>query len=91
MLKLSLLPALLTLCLPASLLAVEPKILTGHTDPAYAAVYSADGTKLVTASFDKTLRLWDLNSATTLRTMSGHTGLVLCAALSKDGSRLVSG
>ena len=71
--------------------AVEPKILTGHTDPAYAAVYSADGTKLVTASFDKTLRLWDLNSATTLRTMSGHTGLVLCAALSKDGSRLVSG
>ena len=88
--RLILLPiVLLAIAVPAW--AVEPKILTGHTDPAYAAVYSADGTKLVTASFDKTLRLWDLNSATTLRTMSGHTGLVLCAALSKDGSRLVSG
>ena len=54
--------------------AVEPKVLIGHTDPAYAAVYTPDGTKLVTASFDKTLRIWDLNSGTTLRTLNGHTG-----------------
>ena len=71
--------------------AADPKVLVGHTDPVYAAVYTPDGTKLITASFDKTLRLWDLNSLTTLRTMPGHTGLVLCAAISKDGQRIVSG
>ena len=71
--------------------AVEPKLLIGHTDPAYAAVYTPDGTKLVTASFDKTLRIWDLNSGTTLRTLTGHTGLVLCVAITKDGNRLASG
>ena len=81
----------LALCSITPLYAVEPKILTGHADPAYAALYTADGTKLVTGSFDKTLRLWDLNSSTTLRSMSGHTGLVLCVAISKDGSRLASG
>ena len=77
--------------LTSPVLAVEPRLLVGHTEKAYAAVYSPDGTKLVTASFDKTLRIWDLNSGTTLRTLNGHTGLVLCLSLSKDGSRLVSG
>lgn len=71
--------------------AAEPKALVGHTDPAYFAVYTTDGKQLVTAGFDKTLRLWDLNSLTSIRTMTGHTGLVLSAALSKDGARLVSG
>ena len=75
----------------SQLLAAEPKLLIGHTDPAYAAVYSPDGSKLATASFDKTLRIWDLNSGMTLRTLNGHTGLVLCIAMTKDGSQLASG
>jgi WD40 repeat protein len=85
------LPLLVVLGITAHLGAVEPKILTGHADPAYSAVYTPDGSKLVTGSFDKTLRLWDLNSSTTLRSMAGHTGLVLCVAITKDGSRLASG
>ena len=69
----------------------EPKVLVGHTDPVYAAAYTPDGKQLITGAFDRTLRLWDLNSLTTLRTMPGHTGLVLCVALSKDGQRVASG
>lgn len=69
----------------------QPKTLVGHTDPPYAAVYTPDGKRLITAAFDKTLRVWDLASLTSIRTMQGHTGLVLCLSLSKDGTRLASG
>ncbi len=87
----SLLVLWLLMATAVPLVAEEPKRLIGHTDPAYAGVYSPDGSRLVTASFDKTLRIWDLESGTTLRTLSGHTGLVLCVAISPDGSRLASG
>ena len=73
------------------LVAIEPRILSGHTDPTYAAAYTPDGTRLVTASFDKSLRIWDLSSGNTLRTLNGHTALVLCVAMSKDGAQLASG
>jgi WD40 repeat protein len=69
----------------------QPKTLAGHSDPPYAAVYTPDGQRLITAAFDKTLRMWDLTSLTSLRTMQGHTGLVLCLSLSKDAKRLASG
>lgn len=42
-------------------------------------------------SADKTLRLWDLESATTLRTFKGHTSDVNSVALSADNRQIVSG
>jgi RNA polymerase sigma factor (sigma-70 family) len=44
---------------------VDPKarvLLKGHTSPVYAAVFSADGNTLATASYDKTVRVWDVTS-----------------------------
>ena len=36
-------------------------ILQGHTDTIYTALFSKDGTQIVTASADKTARLWQLD------------------------------
>ena len=37
--------------------------LTGHTDEIHSVAFAADGTRIVSASHDKTLRLWVLQSA----------------------------
>jgi TPR repeat protein len=34
-------------------------VLSGHADYLHSAAYSPDGTRIVTASFDKTARIWD--------------------------------
>ena len=73
-------------CAASSVSGADPKVLTGHADPAYAAVYTPDGTKLVTGSFDKTLRLWDLATGKCLRTLEGHSVGVNAVALAADGA-----
>ncbi len=61
--------------------------LIGHTDPVYGVVFTPDGQRIVTASFDNTLRLWDAKTGKSLRTMEGHTRIVLAVA----GSQIASG
>jgi WD40 repeat protein len=52
---------------------------------------TADGRRAVSASGDHTLRLWDLESGQTLRTLEGHTDWVSAVAVTPDGRRAVSG
>ncbi len=52
---------------------------------------TADATRIISGSGDKTLRLWDATSGTTLRTLSGHTNWVRCCAITADATRIVSG
>jgi len=40
---------------------------------------------------DETLRLWDLGTGDTIRTLEGHTGDINSVALSADGTRALSG
>ena len=39
-----------------------------------SAVFSPDGSRVVTASDDNTARLWDAKTGAALATLSGHTG-----------------
>jgi len=39
----------------------------------YAASFSPDSKRIVTASADKTARVWDAESGRTLATLTGHT------------------
>ena len=39
-----------------------PKVLCGHSEYVGNAVVSHDGTRLISESFDKTLRVWDINN-----------------------------
>jgi len=52
--------------------------------------FSADGTRLASASEDRTVKLWDATLGEELRTFKGHTGSVYGVAFSPDGTRLAS-
>jgi WD40 repeat protein len=60
-----------------------------HTGPVEALCFSADGKVLVSASWDKTARLWDAATGKELQRLS-HTDMVLAAALSPDGKTLAT-
>jgi WD40 repeat protein len=55
-----------------------------------AVEFSADGTRLVTASWDRTAKLWDAATGKEIRTFAGHADRVNSASLSPDGKWLAS-
>jgi len=54
-------------------------------------VLSSDGQFALSGSWDKTMRLWDLNTGATLRTFKGHAKDVNSVAFSGDNRQIVSG
>jgi WD40 repeat protein len=67
------------------------RTLSGHTSLVHDAAFSPDGTTLVTASWDQTVRLWSVFDGEEVAVLRGHTGEVDGVAFSRDGSRIVSG
>jgi eukaryotic-like serine/threonine-protein kinase len=65
--------------------------LIGHTADAVCAAFSPDGRRLATASFDRTIKLWDTATGQDVFTLRGHTAGVVALAFSPDGNRLTSG
>ena len=55
-----------------------------------SAAFSPDGTRIVTASNDKTARVWDAATAKEIAVLRGHEDSVLSAAFSPDGTRIVT-
>ena len=52
--------------------------------------FSPDGTRIVTASDDKTATVWDARTGTILLELKGHTSYLLSVAFSPDGTRIVT-
>jgi len=65
--------------------------LRGHNGFVSDVVISSDGQFALSASWDKTLRLWDLNTGSTTRRFVGHTADVLSVSFSADNRQIVSG
>ena len=49
-------------------------MLRGHESSVRSAVFSPDGTRIVTASFDNTARLWDAASRPEIVVLRGIPG-----------------
>jgi WD40 repeat protein len=69
---------------------VLSKTLGGHNDSVYSATYSPDGLRIVTASNDKTARIWDAITGNLIATLEGHNDSVRSATYSPDGSHIVT-
>ena len=50
-----------------------------------------NGVNFVTASADKSIKVFDLKTGNEVRTIAGHTGAVKAVAVSKDGAKILSG
>ncbi|NWJ98529.1 MAG: protein kinase, partial [Chloroflexi bacterium] len=65
-------------------------ILTGHSYAVWTVAFSPDGKYLASGSYDKTVKLWDVNTAKELYTFKGHSDSITSVAFSPDGKYLAS-
>jgi len=71
--------------------ATPMRSLGGHSSAVQDCAMSSDGNFAMSASWDKTLRLWDLKRGVTIRSFVGHTSDVFSTAFSQDNRQIVSG
>ena len=72
-------------------LAPEPDFkLQGHTQPVYEIIYSPDGSLLVSAGLDGTIRLWHMPEGTPGHVLDAHLAAVWDISLNADASLLAS-
>jgi WD40 repeat protein len=68
----------------------ELTTLIGHSSIVNSAVFSPDGSKILTASDDKTAKVWDTVSGKELTTLIGHSDRVSSAVFNPDGSKILT-
>ena len=66
------------------------RVLRGHTDHVLSCTFAPDGGTLVTASNDKTARVWCTRDWSHLHTLTTHTAHVNSCAIAPNGSTFVT-
>src|SRR5262249_30286268 len=64
--------------------------LYGHTGYVSSVAFNPRQPVLASASWDRTIKLWDISTGAELRTLRGHSSRVQGLAFSPDGSVLAS-
>ena len=64
--------------------------LNGHTDVVGSVTFSGDGTRILSGSYDMSMRVWDASTGKELKRLE-HTDVVTCVAFSGVGTCIVSG
>jgi RNA polymerase sigma factor (sigma-70 family) len=67
-----------------------PVIFTGHHGTVNSVAFSPDGRTLASASQDRTIKLWAVDTRQLKATLQGHGDAVLAVAFSPDGKTLAS-
>jgi WD40 repeat protein len=65
--------------------------LVGHQGMVWKVTYTPDGSRLVTASSDGTVRFWDARTGVCRGSFDWQAGKVRCVAVSPDGLTVASG
>jgi hypothetical protein len=66
------------------------RTLSGHSDKVNGVAVTPDGRRAVSASWDNTLKVWDLESGRELCILTGHSNNVNGVAVTPDSRRAVS-
>lgn len=66
------------------------RTMQGHAGWVKAVAVTPNGDQAVSASFDRTLKLWNLDSGRDMLTLRGHSRDVLAVAVTPDGGRAIS-
>jgi WD40 repeat protein len=69
----------------------EVRTLNGHTEPVFGVTFSPDGRWLASASNDKTVKIWNVQTGKAVKTLTGHTDSTHGIAFSPDGKLLAGG
>jgi ribosome assembly protein 4 len=67
------------------------KRLTGHVGPINHVMFAPNGIIFVSASFDKTLRVWSVHESKCLAVLKAHVSEVYLLSFSHDSKWVISG
>ena len=68
----------------------QTAVLSEHREEVNTLAFSPDGKLLVSGCYDKTVKLWDMQTGGVVKTFYGHTHWVLSVSISADCTRIAS-
>lgn len=66
------------------------KTLKGHQDVVTSVAWSPDSNNIVSASYDKTVKIWNVNNGREINSFKAHSDLVNTVNFSPDGNKIAS-
>jgi WD40 repeat protein len=62
----------------------------GHEMGVNSAIYTMDGEKIISASSDKTIKIWNVRTGDCIKTLTGHIGSVNSVELAPNSQHIIS-
>lgn len=66
------------------------RTLRGHEGSVIYCILSPDNKRIISASVDKTLKVWNMDTGALRMTLQGHTEALTGCAITPDGGRIIS-